>query len=78
MYRNGALETQLVSGNPSCVKKVNPSLRWKRNSPMKSRKPDLANARLARTNDTGAPAAWHSVCARIIRFGAESLARFAA
>jgi tetratricopeptide (TPR) repeat protein len=58
MYRNGALETQLVSGNNPFLrqKKVNPSPQVEKEFSDELQKAiDLANARLARNaNDTGA------------------------
>ena len=71
MYRNGALETQLVSGNNPFLrqKKLNPSPQVEKQFSDEIQKAiDLANARLAsNANDTGA-----------LYAGAESLARFAA
>jgi tetratricopeptide (TPR) repeat protein len=58
MYRNGALETQLVSGNNPFLrqKKLNPSPQVEKQFSDEIQKAiDLANARLARNaNDTGA------------------------
>lgn len=58
MYRNGALETQLVSGNNPFLrqKKLNPSPQVEKEFSDEIQKAiDLANARLARNaNDTGA------------------------